>query len=75
LERKTSKWRISQDGAGTTVFFFWLLHSHFSTEYKMETFFKLVVTSTMALQLARKKITQNGVNIQDGDFAFIHPSV
>jgi hypothetical protein len=29
----------------------------------------------MALQLVKKKNIQNGVNIQEGDFTFIHPSV
>jgi hypothetical protein len=29
----------------------------------------------MAPQLAQKKINQNGLNIQDGDFKFIHLSV
>jgi hypothetical protein len=34
------------------------------------------ITSTIAPQLTRKKeITHYEVNIQDGDFTFIHPSV
>jgi hypothetical protein len=52
------------------VFFFWLSHRHFSTEFNIKTHFGLVVTSTLAPHLARKKIIQNGVNIQDGDFTF-----
>jgi hypothetical protein len=59
----------------TTVFFFWLLHSQFSTEFNMQTHFGLVVTSTLAPHLAQKKIIQNGVNIQDGDFTISHQFV
>jgi hypothetical protein len=59
----------------TTVFFFWLSHSHFSTEFNIQTHFELVVTTTMAPHLAQKKIIQNGVNIQDGGFTFFYQSV
>jgi hypothetical protein len=39
-------------------------------------YFELVVTSTLAPQLAQKRYIQNGVNIQDGDFTFsISPPV
>jgi hypothetical protein len=58
-----------------TVFFFWLSHSHFSTKFNIQTHFELVVTSTLAPYSFQKKIIQNGVNIQDGDFTFSHQSV
>jgi hypothetical protein len=59
----------------TTVFFFWLSHSHFLTEFNMSTRFELFVTITLAPHLAQNNFIQNAVNIQDGDFTFSYQSV
>jgi hypothetical protein len=53
----------------TAVLYLRVLHSHFSTDFGLE---KL---STSIFPETKNNSIQNGVNIQDDDFTFIHPSV
>jgi hypothetical protein len=49
-----------------------VLHSHFSTDFNIWAHFGLAKISTSLFQ---NNSIETGVNIQDGDFTFIYPSV
>jgi hypothetical protein len=60
----------------STVLYFRVLHSHFSTNFfKHINPFWFCKTKHFHIPQAQNYSIQNGVNIQDGDFTFIHPYV